>query len=100
MERRPGPATERPRAEPEIIPPERRGARPHEGGAPYYGDGAERIYVGRVGPLGFVLLALTIAILTAVVFVVLMGAFLIALPLALVLLVVALFAGAFRRRPR
>ena len=55
--------------------------------------GVQRIYVAKVGPLGFILLALTIAILTAVAVVILLGAFLIAVPLAALLLVVALIAA-------
>jgi hypothetical protein len=97
MERRPRPPADQPRSEPEIIPPERTGARPQWDVG---GEGVQRIYVARLGPLGFMLLALTVAILTAVVVVILLGAFLIAMPLVFLLLVIALVAGILRRRPR
>jgi uncharacterized integral membrane protein len=97
MERRPQSAGDQPRSEPEIIPPERAGGRPQwKGGT----EDVQRIYVARVGPFGFVLLALTIAILTAVVFVILLGAFVIAIPLAVLLLALALVGSVMRRRFR
>jgi hypothetical protein len=97
MERRPQSA-EQPASEPEIIPPERGGRRPPWGGGG--GEGVQRVYVARVGPFSFLLLALAIAILTAVALVILLGAFLVALPLAFLLLAIALIAGIMRRRPR
>ena len=98
MERRPQSSAEQPASEPEIIPPERGGRRPPwDGGG---GEGVQRVYVARVGPFSFLLLALAIAIPTAVALVILLGAFLIAMPLAFLLLAVALIAGIMRRRPR
>ena len=99
MERRSPSAAEQPASEPEIIPPERGGRRPpwDVGGG---GEGVQRVYVARVGPFSFLLLALAIAILTAVAVVILLGAFLIAMPLAFLLLAIALIAGIMRRRPR
>ena len=97
MERRPQSAGDQPRSEPEIIPPERAGGRPQwKGGA----EDVQRIYVARVGPFGFVLLALTIAILAAVVFVIMLGAFVIAIPLAVLLLALTLVASVMRRQFR
>jgi len=100
MERRPTPAGEQPRAEPEIIPPERAGGRAHRAGAPMWTatDGVQRIYVARLGPFGFLLLALVVAILTALIVVVLLGAFLIVIPLAGLLLAAAVIAGVMRGR--
>jgi hypothetical protein len=60
---------ERPRAEPEIIPPDRNQTRPS--GWPPYGfrqsadtqsAGVHRVYVGRIGPIGFALLMLVIGL--------------------------------------
>src|ERR1700675_2320749 len=63
---------ERPRAEPEIIPPDRSGGPgrrdpawpPPDGFTPAYGT--QRVYVGRIGPFGFALLLLVIGFLAAV----------------------------------
>ena len=103
MEKRPTPA-EQPRAEPEIIPPERAGARPQRRGEPAWTatDGVHRVYVTRIGPFGFVLLVLVVVILAAVAFLMLLGAFLVVIPLAGLLLVAAVIAGLMRgfRRPR
>ena len=103
MAKRPTPP-EQPRAEPEIIPPERAGARPQRRGEPAWTatDGVHRVYVTKVGPFGFVLLALMVAILVAVGFLILVGAFLVAIPLAGLLLVAAVIAGLMRGffRPR
>jgi hypothetical protein len=103
MAKRPTPP-EQPRAEPEIIPPERAGARPQWRGEPAWTatDGVHRVYVTKVGPLGFVLLALMVAILVALGFLILVGAFLVAIPLAGLLLVAAVIAGLMRGffRPR
>lgn len=87
---------ERPRAEPEIIPPDR-GGDPHDWrNPPWYGAdirGTRRIYVGRVGPFGIALLMLAIAAIVVLVVIVAIGAVLIWIPLVAV--VVA--AGALLR---
>jgi len=91
---------ERPRAEPEIIPPDRsRGA----GQPPWrtswgpYGSrqayGTQRVYVTRLGPFGFAVLMLVLAALVALIFIVIVGAFLLWIPV--VALLVAL-AGVYR----
>src|SRR5215467_12861056 len=61
------PAGEKPRAEPEIIPPER-GDRQSRSGATgtrvfLDGGGVRHIYVARLGPLAMVVLALMVGIL-------------------------------------
>jgi hypothetical protein len=95
---------EQPRAEPEIIPPDRAGARAPWRGEPAWTatDGVHRVYVTRIGPFGFVLLVLVVAILVAVAFLILLGAFLVVIPLAGLLLVAAVIAGLMRGffRPR
>lgn len=84
---------ERPRIEPEIIPP----SRPMPGddwrqrGRPYasaMGGGTHRIYVGRLGPFGIALLMAIIGLLIAVVLIATIGAVLVWIPI-LALLVVA-----------
>ena len=89
---------ERPRVEPEIIPPDRGGRE-----APWRHDiwgrdgagrtyGTRSIYVGRLGPLGTMLLMLLVGVLAAVVLLAVLGAVLIWMPLvALILIAGALF---------
>jgi hypothetical protein len=93
---------EQPRAEPEIIPPDRAGGRAPWRGEPAWTatEGVHRVYVTKVGPFGFVLLALTTAILVALGFIILVGAFLVAIPLAGLLLAVAVIAALARGRFR
>jgi hypothetical protein len=75
------PATEKPRAEPEIIPPGDLDGRPMRDR--YHFDvhgGSQRIYVTRLGPFGIVVLGLLIALIVAVIPIVLLGALLIWIP--------------------
>ena len=99
---RPGPDTHPPRSEPEIIPPGRADVHsPWGARAGFDGRSAERIYVARIGPFGFAMAALAVAMLAVLVLLVLLGAFVILIPLAGVVLAVALRAsllrGPFRR---
>ena len=101
-----------PRSEPEIIPPGRHDGRrdsvrerpdPWASANPYGNQriyGTQRIFVGRVGPLGILLLALVIGVLAAVVFIVLLGAFLLWIPLAILLLFAFIAASILRRSLR
>jgi hypothetical protein len=87
------PQDEKPRSEPEIIPPnhaERRTAQ----GAPRMRvfidtHATERVYVAKLGPLGVILAVLTTGILSAAMLVLLFATFLIWMPL-----VVFFIAGA------
>jgi hypothetical protein len=98
---RPVPDANRPRVEPEIIPPGRAGPRPQRG-ASFDGRDTQRIYVAQVGPFGFAMVALVVALVLGLVFLLLLGAFVVFIPLAGALLAAAvllsLFRGAFRRR--
>jgi hypothetical protein len=103
MDQRPTPKGEAPRVEPEIIPPGdpalRAGrSRPSNwsGGEQ---DGVHRVYVAKVGPFGFMLLALFLAAVAAFVVVFIVGAFLIVIPLAGLLLAAAVISGFWRRGP-
>jgi hypothetical protein len=82
--------THRGDVEPEIIPP---GARD-----PYWTsfDGRQRIYVARIGPVGFALMAAAIAALAALFFLLLLGAFVVLLPLAGLALAIIIAVGLFR----
>jgi len=94
---------ELPRVEPEIIPPDR--SRPNDRGRtwppPPYGftqmRGTHRIYVSRIGPLGFAIIMLVIGLLAAVMLLLLIGAALIWIPVLAVLVVIAAISGLFRR---
>jgi hypothetical protein len=90
---------ERPRVEPEIIPPGQSPRRPawraHD--LPDIG-GTHRIYVTRLGPFGGVLLLLAIAILAAVILLVFLGALLIWIPVIALVVIVAALSGIFGLR--
>jgi hypothetical protein len=97
----PVPETDRPRVEPEIIPPAHPDARRR---VRMYADGRStgRIYVAQVGPFGFAMAALALAIVAALALLLVLGAFVILIPLAGLVLAVAvafsMFRGSFRRR--
>ena len=94
---------ERPRREPEIIPPgddwPNRDSRwpPNYGFNEGEGRGTHRVYVSRIGPLGFVLLLLMLALFGGVFLLALIGAALIWFPVLLVFAVLAAIAGLIRR---
>jgi len=93
---------ERPRAEPEIIPPNHFGRSDRERDwPPAYGytrmRGTHRVYVGRIGPFGFALIMLIAGFLAAVLLLILIGAALIWIPVVAVVLVIAAISGLFRR---
>ena len=79
------PRGEKPQSEPEIIPPDHAGSQRTWGAqrTRVFTDshGTEHVYVARVGPLGVILIILVTAILLAVMFTLLLGVFLIWLPL-------------------
>jgi hypothetical protein len=90
---------ERPRREPEIIPPgndlpNRDSRWPRDDG---FRRGTHRIYVSRIGPLGFALLLLVLALFGGVFVLALIGAVLIWFPVLLVLALIAAIAGLIRR---
>ena len=89
MDERPG--ISRPRAEPEIIPPGDQPARWEDSDAT-----APRIHVVRMGPVGVFALLLIVALLAAVFAVVLVGAILIWIPIAGLLLAVAIVSSLWR----
>jgi hypothetical protein len=101
------PVGERPRSEPEIIPPDGgdRQSRSSAAGIRVFldGGGIRHIYVARLGPLGMVLLALMIGILLAITLILVLGAFLIWIPLVGLLVAAAIISSLLRshfRQPR
>jgi hypothetical protein len=101
------PAGEKPRAEPEIIPPDRgdRRSRSSEAGIRVFlgSGGVRHIYVARLGPLGMVALALIVGVLLALTLVLVLGAFLIWIPLVGLLVAAAIISSLLRshfRHPR
>jgi hypothetical protein len=93
MAERPAPGPKRPRVEPEIIPPGEPRARWQ--GA-FDGRATHRIYVARLGPFGFAMLALAITFLAAVILILLLGAFLIWIPIAGLVLAIAVVTSLLR----
>jgi hypothetical protein len=96
---------ERPRAEPEILPPDRDGGNtnwrraphtPWRGGFDEF-HGTHRVYVGKVGPFGIALLLLAIAAVIAVILIAVLGAVLIWIPVIAAAVVIAAFFRLFRR---
>jgi hypothetical protein len=86
---------ERPRSEPEIIPPGQNGG-PRHGYTQTYG-GAHRVYVTRIGPFGFALLILVVGLLAAILLLALIGAALIWIPVVAVFVIIAAISGLWRR---
>ncbi len=88
---------EQPRAEPEIIPPDDRGARVWgDWRTSFDGRRTQRVYVARVGPLGFAIVALAVSALATLLFLLVVGAFVVLIPLAGLLLVAAVVASLLR----
>jgi len=91
MRDRPSKAAERPSSEPEIIPP----------GDPrvqWEGSfqGTHRVYVTRLGPFGVAMVVLAVAFLAAVILLLLLGAVLIWIPLAGLILAIAVISSLLR----
>jgi len=85
---------EKPRLEPEIIPPGP-AETPHV--RVFVGShGTERVYVGKASPLGIILVTLISGLLMAATLVLLLGAFLFLLPLAVLFVTGLVVAGLVR----
>jgi hypothetical protein len=93
---------EQPRAEPEIIPPDRSQDRSDWRRSPWRGDpfggtrATHRVYVSRLGPFGVALLLLAVAAIVAIIIIALLGAVLIWIPIVAVLLVLAAWSRVVR----
>jgi hypothetical protein len=91
---------ERPAAEPEIIPPGRNSAWDGRSAPPGGFFGArygQRVYVGRVGPLGLALVVALTILLVAAVLVFLIGALLVWIPVIALLLAAGIVLSWLRR---
>jgi hypothetical protein len=93
---------ERPRVEPEIIPPARTGRGPDWRRPPWGGDAfgetraTHRIFVTRLGPFGIALLLLAIAAIVAIVMIVVLGAVLIWIPVVAIVVIAAALSRLLR----
>ncbi len=96
MSKRPRSQGEEPRSEPEIIPPGNA-----ERGAPrtrIFVDthSSERVYIGKPSPLGLILVVLIAGLLSVAMVVLLLGAILFVLPVAVLFITVVIAAGLLR----
>lgn len=96
-DQRPTPG-EKPRSEPEIIPPGSGDAWQRGRSRPYIhaGAGIHRIYVTRLGPFSMFLLVAAIGLAAALLFIVLVGAFLLWIPIIGLVLAIAIISGLLR----
>ncbi len=93
---------ERPRFEPEILPPERNGRNGQSWPPPPYGygqnaSGSQRIFITRIGPFGFGLAALVIGLFAVVLLLLLISTALIWLPFIAAIVIVGAIVGFLRR---
>ena len=91
---------ERPRVEPEIIPPDRnRPAWRQQASQPFFSTAhaTHRIYVARPGPFGIALLMLILGVVIAVILLAVVGAVLIWIPAVALLVAVGALFRLFRR---
>jgi hypothetical protein len=92
-----GSRVERPRVEPEILPPERNG----RGGWPPYGyrqgNSTHRVFVTRIGPFGFTLAMLVVGLFAAILLLLLIGTALLWLPFVAAIVIIGAVAGLLRR---
>ena len=86
---------ERPRSEPEIFRPGEP-LRPSRTDPFGESEFVQRVYVTRLGPFGFFLLAAAIAIVAIVLLVLLVGAVLLWIPVVILVVAAAVFAGTIR----
>ena len=92
---------ERPRAEPEIIPPNgsskdpwKRGRDGRAARTPF--NGVHRVYVARIGPFGMAMAMLSVGLLAALGILVLIGALAILIPLGGLVLAILIVAAMLR----
>lgn len=94
---------ERPRLEPEIIPPDRSRREPHwrqPAWGPYASSAARethRIYVARLGPVSVALLMLIVGVLAAAILLAVLGAVLIWIPIVALILAAGAILRILRR---
>ncbi len=91
------PSNGRPRSEPEIIPPEHIDPSGRVKWTSFDQHGTHRIYVARLGPFSVAIMLLMLAALVAILSLVVIGTFLIWIPLAILLIAAALISGWWQR---
>lgn len=93
---------ERPRVEPEILPPDRSGRHGQSWPPPPYGyspgaNGSQRIFITRIGPIGLGLGMLVVGLFVAVLVLLLIGTALLWLPFVAAIVIVSAVIGLLRR---
>jgi hypothetical protein len=99
MDQRPKPQAEETRSKPEITPPDHAERSAHDTSRMRIfvdAHGTERVYSAKLGPLGIILVALTIGLLLAVMLILLLGAFLIWIPVVGLLVAAAIISRLLR----
>ena len=92
------PPSETPRVEPEIIPPNPAERDVWRQQPDFRVQGTQRVYVTKVGPFGLILIGVSVAAVVAFLLLVVVGTFLLWLPVVALLLAIGLFSGLLRRR--
>ena len=88
---------EQPRAEPEIIPPDK--TQSVRRSAPFAEmGGVHRVYVTRIGPFGVALLLLALAVFAAVALILFFGALFIWIPILALIAIIGALTGLLRSR--
>jgi hypothetical protein len=87
---------ERPRSEPEIIPPNDPRVQGRNGGMWSSFNGVHRVYVARVGPFGMVMAMLAVGLIAALGVLVLIGTLALLLPLGGLILAILIIAAVLR----
>lgn len=95
IDKRPNPQGEQPRSEPEIIPPSRA-----ERGSPrmrfYIDERVGRVYTAKPGPVGIILTVLIVGLFLTVMLIMMLGAFLVFLPVIVLFVTAAIIIGLLR----
>jgi hypothetical protein len=95
IDKRPNSQGEEPRSEPEIIPPGR-AERDRARMRIYIDERIGRVYIAKPGPLGTILTVLIVGLLLTVMLIMLLGAFLIFLPMVVLFVTAVIVAGLLR----
>ena len=96
MSKRPNQQAEEPRSEPEIIPPDNAERRTPRMRIFVDTRSSERVYIGKPSSLGLILVILITGLLSAAMLVLLLGAFLFVLPVAVLFITAVIVAGLLR----
>jgi uncharacterized protein (DUF697 family) len=92
------PASERPRSEPEIIPPGHPNGKSMRDGHHFDVRGTERIYITSLGPFTMIVLALLTTVIAALMLIVLLGTVVVWIPVAILFVAAAILSNLLGRR--